>query len=200
MVVMDTFLRQHIFFYSLPLGCGAAAADTLLLQPVLSWTSSFVVPMAVMSRLTQSIHLCFGLPLFLLPGGTISRVFLPMYSWSRLFTCPNHLSRAFLLLSVMFSTFSISDSISWHCKDATCGIDTKHYHVLKFNLANTNSENTFLRRPRQVTDCALERLHGRCRHLQRLNLSWCGRHGDISAPGMSRLVTYFSFMFCHGGF
>ena len=29
------------------------------------------------SRLTQSIHLCFGLPRFLLPGGTISRVFLP---------------------------------------------------------------------------------------------------------------------------
>ena len=46
---------------------------------------TFVVPMALMSRLTQSIHLCFGLPLLLLPGGTISRVFLPTYSWSRLF-------------------------------------------------------------------------------------------------------------------
>ena len=51
---------------------GVAAADTILLQPVLSWTSSFVVLMALMSRLTQSIHLCFGLPRFLLPGGTIS--------------------------------------------------------------------------------------------------------------------------------
>ena len=77
-------------------------------QPVLSWTSSFVAPMALMSRLTQSIHLCFGLPLFLLPGGTISRVFLPTYSWSRLFTWPNHLGLAFLHLSVMFSTFSLS--------------------------------------------------------------------------------------------
>ena len=37
-----------------------------------SWTSSFVVLMALVCRLTQSIHLCFGLPLFLLPGGTIS--------------------------------------------------------------------------------------------------------------------------------
>ena len=67
--------------------CGVAAANTILLQPVLSWTSSFVVPMAHMSRLTQSIHLCFVLPLFvlfLLPAGTISRVFLPTYSWSRL--------------------------------------------------------------------------------------------------------------------
>ena len=54
-------------------------------------------PIALMSRLTQSIHLCFGLPLFLLPGGTISRVFLPTYRWSRLFTCPNHLSTPVLL-------------------------------------------------------------------------------------------------------
>ena len=37
------------------------------------------------SLFCQSIHLCFGLPLFLLPGGTISRVFLPTYSWSCLF-------------------------------------------------------------------------------------------------------------------
>ena len=70
-----------------------------------------------MSRLTQSIHLCFGLPLFLLPGGTISRVFLPTYSLSRLFTWPNHLSLAFLHLSVMFSTFSLSlmsSFVTWY--------------------------------------------------------------------------------------
>ena len=42
------------------LTCGVAAADTILLQPVLSWTPSFVVPMALMSRLTQSIHLPFS--------------------------------------------------------------------------------------------------------------------------------------------
>ena len=69
-----------------------------------------------MSRLTQSINLCFGLPLFLLPGGTISRVFLPTYSWSRLFTWPNYISLAFLHLSVMFSTFSfflMSSFLTW---------------------------------------------------------------------------------------
>ena len=38
----------------------------------------------------------------------LHRVLLPTYSWSRLFTWPNHLSIAFLHLSVMFSTFSIS--------------------------------------------------------------------------------------------
>ena len=58
--------------------------------------------MALVTRLTQSIHLCFGLPLFLLPGGTISRV------WSGLFTWPNHLGLAFLHLSEMFSSFSLS--------------------------------------------------------------------------------------------
>ena len=46
---------------------GAATADTILLQPVLSWTLYCVVLIAIMSRLTQSIHLCFGLPFVLLP-------------------------------------------------------------------------------------------------------------------------------------
>ena len=41
-------------FYPLPLGCGVAASETILLQPVLSRTSYFVVPMVIMSRLTQS--------------------------------------------------------------------------------------------------------------------------------------------------
>ena len=71
--------RKDFFFFfkPFPLGCGVPAADTILLQPVLSWTSYFVVLIALMFRLTQSIHLCFGLPRFLLPGGTISRVCLP---------------------------------------------------------------------------------------------------------------------------
>ena len=56
------------------LGYGVAAADTILLQPVLPWTSSFVFLMSLMSRVTQSIHLCIGIPLFLLPGGTIGIV------------------------------------------------------------------------------------------------------------------------------
>ena len=54
-----------------------AAADTILLKQVLSLISSYVVPMALMSRLTQSIHICFGLLRFLLLGATISRVCLP---------------------------------------------------------------------------------------------------------------------------
>ena len=68
----------------------------------------------LMFRLTHSIHLCFGLPLprRLLPCGTISVVDLPTISWSRLFTCPHHLSLVFLHLHVMFSSFSISLMLS----------------------------------------------------------------------------------------
>ena len=62
--------------------------------------------MALMSQLTQSIYLCFGLPLLLLPGGTISVVYQPTISWSRLFPCPTHLSLFFLHLSVIFCSFS----------------------------------------------------------------------------------------------
>ena len=50
---------------------------------------------------------------FILPGGTISRVFLPTYSWSSLFTCPNHLSFAFMYISVIFSTSSLSLMLSF---------------------------------------------------------------------------------------
>ena len=39
--------------------------------------------------------------------------FLPTYSWSRLLTCPNHLSIAFLHLSVMVSTLSLSLILSF---------------------------------------------------------------------------------------
>ena len=64
--------------------------------------------MALISCLIKSIHLGFGIPRFLLRGGTIATVFLPTYSLSHLLTCPNYLNLAFLHLSVIFSTFSIS--------------------------------------------------------------------------------------------
>ena len=71
------------------------------------------VPIAIVSRLTQSTKLCFGRPLFLLPGGTMSRVFLPTYSWFRPYTCPNHLVIAFLYLFVILSTSCISLVLSF---------------------------------------------------------------------------------------
>ena len=103
---------QFFFFCPLPLGCRVAAADTILLQPVLSWTSSFVVLMALdhvpVLPVDTVPHLCFGFSRFLLTVGTISKVFLPTYSWYRLLTCPNHHNLAYLHLSVMFSTLSLS--------------------------------------------------------------------------------------------
>ena len=82
-------------------------------------TSFSVVPIALKSRWTQSIHLCFGLLLLLLRSGIISSVCLgPTYSWSRLFTCPNHLSLAIQHLTVMFSTFSLFLVVSF----LTCSV------------------------------------------------------------------------------
>ena len=91
-----------------------SAVDTILIQPALACTSYVIVPIALRFRLTHSIHLCFGLPLprRLLPCGTISVDDRPTISWSRLCTCPNHLSLVFLHLSVMFSSFSISLMLS----------------------------------------------------------------------------------------
>lgn len=51
-----------------------------------------------MSPFTASINLLFGLPLFLLPGRSLSSILLPTYSLS-LLKCPNHLSLASLALS-----------------------------------------------------------------------------------------------------
>ena len=63
----DGGAENFLFFLSLPLNCGVAAADTILLQQIMPWTSS--------SRLTQSIHLYIGLPLPILPGGTTPESF-----------------------------------------------------------------------------------------------------------------------------
>ena len=43
-------------------------------SPPASSVMDLVFPMALMSRLTQSTHFCFGLPRFLLPGDTISSI------------------------------------------------------------------------------------------------------------------------------
>ena len=105
---IETLLNTtFLFFYPILHNCGVDAADTFRLQLILSWTSSSVIWIAFMFLLTQSINLCYGLPL-LVPGGTFCSVCFPKYSCSRLFTCPNHFSLAFLHLSVMFSTFSLS--------------------------------------------------------------------------------------------
>ena len=72
--------NNTIFFQPLPINCGVPAADTIFLQPVLSWTSSFVVPIDLVSVYT--VHPSFfGLPL-LLPFGTKSSVCLLAYSLS----------------------------------------------------------------------------------------------------------------------
>ena len=62
---------------------------------------------------SASVFLAF----FSHPGATISRVFLPALSWSRLFTWPTHVSLAFLYIYVILSTDSrslMSSFLTWY--------------------------------------------------------------------------------------
>ena len=54
-----------------------------------------------------------------------------MYSWSRILTCPNHISLDFLHLSVIFHTFTVSPMFSFHawCL-AVC--PSTHLHLCHF--------------------------------------------------------------------
>uniref|UniRef100_A0A8C4N0J5 Uncharacterized protein n=1 Tax=Eptatretus burgeri TaxID=7764 RepID=A0A8C4N0J5_EPTBU len=54
-----------------------------------------------------SMNLFFGLPLLLLPGGSIFNILLPIYSVSLLCTCPNHLNLASLTLSPNHPTCAV---------------------------------------------------------------------------------------------
>ena len=62
---------------------------------------------------SPSISSSVFLPFFCQVRGIISRVFLPTYSLSRLLTYPNHLSLAFLLLTVVVSILSLSLVLSF---------------------------------------------------------------------------------------
>ena len=124
--------QLHVFLlFILNNFCWVAAADTILLQPVLSWTSSFVVPIALMPQLTQSLHLCLGLPLLLLPGGTISRIFLLTYSWSHLFTCLNYFS-----LAAQFRVF--------HASVNAATVSHQHCHFPVFASHDHRSQCRFI--------------------------------------------------------
>ena len=54
------FFFFFLFFYSPPLSCLAASVNTILLQPVLPWNSSYVPPPPPDSS-HVSIHPCFSL-------------------------------------------------------------------------------------------------------------------------------------------
>ena len=71
---------DYLGFHLLLLISAPGVADTFLIQPVLLWASSFVVSIALMSRLAHCIDICFDLRLLLRPGSTISKVYLPTYS------------------------------------------------------------------------------------------------------------------------
>ena len=98
---------------------------------------SYVVLINIMPRLIQPIHLWFGVLLLLLPGGTLLCC-LPTYLWSRIFTCPNHLSLTFLDLSLVFSTVSLS----W-CYHFSHGLFSVWPHTYVHIFISVNSHESF---------------------------------------------------------
>ena len=81
--------------------CGVATADTLLLQPVLSRTSYWVAWISRLGCHSPSISVFVFLFFFSQVVPSPMSVF-RFVSWSLRFTCPTHLSLAFLHISVMY--------------------------------------------------------------------------------------------------
>ncbi|KAF7705066.1 hypothetical protein HF521_020352, partial [Silurus meridionalis] len=73
-----------------------------------SSTSASFKPITCMSSLNTSINLLLGLPLYLLPSGSILSILLQIYPMSLLCTFPNHFNRASLALSPKRPTCAVS--------------------------------------------------------------------------------------------
>ena len=104
----------------------------MFLQTVLFSTSVFLAPTSPISSFTTSRNLLFDLPLFLFSGNCISIIFLPIYSWFLLMTCPYHLSLPSLVFMPNRSTltvfvYNIVFSRHFHSKP-------QHFHLCNFHL------------------------------------------------------------------
>ena len=131
-----------------------AVTDTVdLLQQVMSWTSSFVVPMALMSRLTQSIHtvsVFFAFFSRVLPSP--ESVFLRSICLAFYVRCQTmHLRRAFMHLSVMLSIFSLSFMFSFLSKvsQRVAARPTAHLHFCHFQFIHVGSSHRYCLHPVQ---------------------------------------------------
>uniref|UniRef100_A0A8D9BNT1 Uncharacterized protein n=1 Tax=Cacopsylla melanoneura TaxID=428564 RepID=A0A8D9BNT1_9HEMI len=80
----------HYTFSQFYLGT-ALPSLILCLHKTLSSASPLLHPFSLKSSSTLSLHLIFGLPLFLLPSMTNFSTCLPMQLSSLLSSCPNHL-------------------------------------------------------------------------------------------------------------
>ena len=104
-LLVHIFLSQatiYILFSFLPfpLNCGVAAADT-----VLTWTSSSVVPIGLLFRLTRLFHHGFSLPL-LLPGQVTQS---PLFVFRRsVGVVSPHVQTSAVMLSIF--SFSLTSS------------------------------------------------------------------------------------------
>ncbi|XP_061651367.1 mitochondrial 2-oxodicarboxylate carrier isoform X2 [Phyllopteryx taeniolatus] len=115
----------------------------ILFHVGLSPASSSGTPTALMSSLTTSINLLFGLPLALLPGSSILIVLLPIYSLFLLWTCPNHRS----LLS-----------LTWSPKHRTSAVPLMSSFLILSNLVTPRANlNIFISATSNSASCCLFR-------------------------------------------
>ncbi|KAF7708794.1 hypothetical protein HF521_017851, partial [Silurus meridionalis] len=110
------------------------------LHTPLSSTSSSFNPTTCMSFLTTSKNLLLVLPLFLLPGGSILSILLPIYPMSLLCTCPNHLNLTSLTLSP---------------KRPTCTVPLINSFLILSILITPNNLNIFSSATSSFTSCLL---------------------------------------------
>ena len=111
-------------------------------QPALSWTSSSVDLITLMSRLTRSIHLCFSPPLSPPPGGTISSICIPTVLATPLqMSKPPYSSFPVLLCDVLYLQ-CLPDVITPDVV-SSCVIPcpSTHLHLYHFNSLTIIREN-----------------------------------------------------------
>ena len=93
--------------FGLSLQSGVATAYHLSPNSPVFNVRFFAPTSPISNSFKTSKNFLFGLPLFLYPGNSISIIFLPIYSWYLLMTCPYHLSLPSLIFILNRSTLNV---------------------------------------------------------------------------------------------
>ncbi|KAI5104455.1 sodium/calcium exchanger 1 isoform X3 [Silurus meridionalis] len=146
-----------------------------------SSTSASLTPTTCISSLTTSINLLLGLPLFLLPGGSILSILLLIYPMSLICTCPNRLNLASLTLSPKRPTCAVPLINSILILSI---VVTPNEHLNIFSSATSSSTscrllNATVSKPYIISDCDV--LHHK-KHLHNME------QGTIMVPHTSYII------------
>ena len=96
-----------------------------------------IVSMSLMARLTQSIHLCFGLPLLFLPGGTISSLSSGVFLVSPLYVAKPPAPICYVLYLQFLPDVIISHMVSSFLSLPDSCMGASHWHCLRHLVQNS---------------------------------------------------------------